>query len=59
MASVDLQPSKLGTKDQYVCIPQVIHSDIETYTLIDLSWDEVYQREVANFKETGDEGEIW
>ncbi|KAH9959575.1 S-adenosyl-L-methionine-dependent methyltransferase [Russula dissimulans] len=22
-------------------------------------WDEVYQREVANFDETGDEGEIW
>ncbi|TFY83217.1 hypothetical protein EWM64_g792 [Hericium alpestre] len=38
MASTELPPSELGTKDH---------------------WDNVYEREVANFEETGDEGEIW
>ncbi|KAL1703574.1 S-adenosyl-L-methionine-dependent methyltransferase [Schizophyllum commune] len=37
-SDVDLQPSKLGTKEH---------------------WDNVYSSELANFKEIGDEGEIW
>ncbi|EPQ54329.1 S-adenosyl-L-methionine-dependent methyltransferase [Gloeophyllum trabeum ATCC 11539] len=38
MSSVDLKPSKLGTKEH---------------------WDQVYEEELANFAENGDEGEIW
>ena len=28
-------------------------------TLTSRSWDHVYEREVANFEDTGDEGEVW
>jgi len=51
----DLVPSELGTREQYVCISANLAHPISTTH----SWDKVYQRELKNFEECGDEGEIW
>ena len=50
----EFEPSKLGTRAQYVA---TVHSEKLIFT--SHSWDDVYEREVANFEDTGDEGEIW
>jgi hypothetical protein len=54
MDMTEFEPSKLGTRVQYAR-----QLTLKKLIFTSHSWDDVYVREVANFEETGDEGEIW
>jgi hypothetical protein len=54
MDMTEFEPSKLGTRAQYAR-----QLTLKKLIFTSHSWDDVYVREVANFEETGDEGEIW